>query len=62
MWVLNNEIPKDMWEMIVHYAQCKLHGKDVNLKNLLPVLPVEYRDSIKKRLCLDALNNVRTSL
>ncbi|EXB40710.1 hypothetical protein L484_007293 [Morus notabilis] len=60
LWISRNKIcGNNLRKTIMGYVRLRMrHGKDVDIGNLLPVLPLSHRMSLKKHLCWDTLNKV----
>ncbi|KAH7538193.1 hypothetical protein FEM48_Zijuj03G0172900 [Ziziphus jujuba var. spinosa] len=49
-------IPENMKAILLRYVRRKLEDKkDIDVKNLLSILPIEYKESLKKHFCLASL-------
>lgn len=57
VWMLKNGIPKAIMPMINKYVEHRLQNNtdDVDMVNLLSILPIELQRSIKHHLCLAIL-------
>ena len=63
LWIKKNEIEADKKKKILQYVELRLsEGKDINVENLMSILPTELGLSIKKFLCFPILKKVFFSL
>lgn len=59
LWIDKNDIPSQLKPIIMMHVQCRLQdNKDVHLENILSILPLEHRKSIKLHLGLPILKKV----
>ncbi|XP_024020983.1 putative cyclic nucleotide-gated ion channel 13 isoform X1 [Morus notabilis] len=59
LWISRNRIPHDIKQKIMRYVRLRLQeGKDVDISNLLPILPFALGMSVKKHLCFPMLKKV----
>lgn len=59
-WLYNNGVPLNMKKMIMTCVLRELEAnQDVNIENILSILPLESLKFIKRHLCLDTLKKVR---
>ncbi|KAL5539784.1 hypothetical protein UlMin_045850 [Ulmus minor] len=60
LWISENQIPYDLKKNIMPYLRLRLEegNKEVDVVNILHVLPSSLRTSIKKHLCSDILIKV----
>lgn len=59
LWIKKNGLPKEIKTSIMQKVKYKLEeNKDVDVENLLPILPSEDRKFIKRLLCLPMLRKV----
>ncbi|KAH7538187.1 hypothetical protein FEM48_Zijuj03G0172300 [Ziziphus jujuba var. spinosa] len=55
-----NMIPENMKAILLRYVRRKLEdNKDIDVKNLLSILPIEYKESLKKHFCLASLEKLK---
>lgn len=58
-WLYNNGVPLNMKKMIMTCVLRELEAnQDVNIENILSILPLESLKFIKRHLCLDTLKKV----
>ncbi|GMN66540.1 hypothetical protein TIFTF001_035605 [Ficus carica] len=59
LWISRNRIPHNIKQKIMRYVRLRLQeGKDVDVGNLLPILPFALGMSVKKHLCFPILKTV----
>lgn len=59
LWISKNGLTPDMKKKIMRYVRLRLQeGKDVDIGNILPILPYELGFSLKKLLCCPTLKKV----
>ena len=59
LWIEKNGLPKELKTKIMQKVKYKLEeNKDVDVENLLSILPSEDRKYIKRLLCLPMLRKV----
>lgn len=58
-WLSENDIPKNMKTLIMQNVHKQLEqNKDVHVRNILSILPLEQKRFIKRHLCLPILKKV----
>ena len=59
LWISRNRIPHNIKQKIMRYVRLRLQeGKDVDVGNLLPILPFALGMAVKKHLCFPILKTV----
>lgn len=62
-WIKYHKIPHEMSLRIMHYVRLKMReGEDVDVRNLLCILPPMLRNLVKKHLCFPIVKKASTFL
>ncbi|XP_060675341.1 cyclic nucleotide-gated ion channel 1 [Ziziphus jujuba] len=61
LWMKENNIPEDMKPTLLQHVRCRLEdNKDIDLRNMLSILPREDKNMLKKHFCLASIKKVLT--
>nr|XP_048326821.1 cyclic nucleotide-gated ion channel 1-like [Ziziphus jujuba var. spinosa] len=56
LWMKENNIPEDMKPTLLQHVRCRLEdNKDIDLRNMLSILPREGKNTLKKHFCLASI-------